>query len=188
MNRSVIYDKYLEWLFDTVYEQRYSNQVSYDKLLMRLHSIDFTYTIPRDSSKAEDGIDLRYRFAVTQGYEDMVDIVMDILDGPCSVLEMMIALAIHCEEDIMDDPRYGNRTAQWFWNMIISLGLGPMMDHNFDRQYVDNTIGTFLNRRYKPDGRGGLFTIKNCDTDLRDVEIEYQLYWYLNHIEHLKGE
>lgn len=188
MSRDRIYNEYLTWLFGIVCGRRYAKSISYDKLLMRLHSIDFTYTIPRDSAKAEDGVDLRYRFAITQGYGDMVQEVVDILDGKCSVLEMMIALAIHCEEDIMDDPRYGDRTAQWFWGMITSLGLGPMMDHNFDAVYVDNIVGTFLERRYRPDGHGGLFTIKNCDTDLRDVEIEYQLYWYLNYIEHLKGE
>lgn len=43
---------------------------------------------------------------------------------PCSVLEMIIALAIRLEEHIMDDPDIGNRTGQWFWDMIVSLGLG----------------------------------------------------------------
>ena len=36
----------------------------------------------------------------------------------CSVLEMMIALAIRCEEHIMDDPDVGNRTGQWFWKDV----------------------------------------------------------------------
>lgn len=49
------------------------------------------------------------------------------------MLEMMIALAIRCEETIMDDPRYGNRTKQWFWNMMKSLGLSYMNDDCFDR-------------------------------------------------------
>jgi hypothetical protein len=138
--------------------------------------------IPKDQNRAEGGIDLRYRFAISQGYEDDIEEILYILDGPCSILEMMVALAIRCEEDIMDDPCMGDRTAQWFWGMIVSLGLGPMMDHNFDVLLVDEVIHRFLNREYEPDGTGGLFTIRNCEEDLRDVEIWIQMCWYLNTI------
>ena len=82
----------------------------------------------------------------------------------------------------MDDPRIGDRTSQWFWGMIVNLGIGAMNDDRFDEKYVDEVIERFLNREYEPDGRGGLFTVKNCDTDLRNVEIWYQLCWYLNGI------
>lgn len=177
--RNTIINEYFEWLFDLVCKQRYSTQVSYRKLLTRLHSTDFRYSILRDQNRADDGAGLRYRFAIEQGYDDSI---VDILDGPCSVLEMMIALAIHCEEHIMDDPVYGDRSGQWFWGMIVSLGLGSMIDRNYDRRYVDEVITRFLDREYQPNGRGGLFTIKDCDRDLRTVEIWYQLCWYLNSI------
>ena len=95
---------------------------------------------------------------------------------------MMTALAIRCEENIMDDTRYGDRTTQWFWGMINNLGLGSMWGDNYDKVYVDQVLQTFLNRDYAPNGKGGLFTIRNCDRDLRDVEIWYQLNWYLNSI------
>ena len=39
----------------------------------------------------------------------------------CSVLEMMVALAICCEETYMDNPNIGNRTGQWFWNMVKNI-------------------------------------------------------------------
>jgi hypothetical protein len=182
MNRDRVIKEYFDWLTDIACGQRFSDQLSYGKLLARLHEIEFTYTIPMDENRAEDGKDLRYRFAITEGYENYADLILDILEGPCSVLEMLVALALRCEENLMDDPRYGDRTTQWFWGMIVSLGLGPMMDYNFDRQHVDDVIGTFLERKYKPDGRGGLFTIKNTKDDLRDVEIWYQLCWYINSI------
>ena len=57
-----------------------------------------------------------------------------------------------------------------------------MVDGLFDKNYANKVIKDFLNRDYKPNGRGGLFTIKNCDHDLRDVEIWYQLNWYLDSI------
>ena len=80
----------------------------------------------------------------------------------------------------MDDPKMGNRTSQWFWGMINSLGLSGMYDDNFDKDFVYEVVYRFLDRDYEPDGRGGLFTIKNCDKDLREVEIWYQLCWYLD--------
>ena len=93
---------------------------------------------------------------------------------------MMVALAIRCEENIMDDPSYGNRTGQWFWGMIVNLGLGFMTDSRFDEKFVDDVIFRFLNREYEPDGKGGLFTVRNCKYDLRTVEIWYQMCWYLD--------
>ena len=179
MNREEIENAYFEWLYDLVDGKRFSSKVSYRKLLSYLHTREFTYIIPKDKNRAEDGITLRYRFAKTTDY---FDYVMDSLTGPCSVFEMTAALAIRCERTIMDDPQFGNRTGQWFWEMITSLGLGSMTDNQYDRGYVDEVIDRFLNRKYEPDGRGGLFTVRNCDRDLRKVEIFFQLCYYLDTI------
>ena len=80
----------------------------------------------------------------------------------------------------MADSELGDRTGQWFWNMIVSLGLGSMMDSRYDEEYVDSVIYRFLNREYERNGKGGLFTIEHCPRDLRGVEIWYQMSWYLN--------
>lgn len=99
----------------------------------------FTYTIALDGNRYDDGIDLRYRFGNEQGYRD--NMIASYLDNrPCSVLEMIIALAIRLEEHIMDDPDIGNRTGQWFWDMIVSLGLGSMDDSKFDKAYAIDVI------------------------------------------------
>ena len=82
----------------------------------------------------------------------------------------------------MDDPDLGDRTSQWFWRMIVSLGLGSMVDERFDISMVHDVVERFLNREYEPNGKGGLFTIRHCEYDLRDVEIWYQLCWYLDSI------
>ena len=182
VNETTIND-YFEWLYNSVCVNKYSSSISYRKLLSRLHSIPFRYSIPKDGNRADDGVGLRYRFAnETQIHEDLVETVVDELEGPCSVLEMMIALAIRCEVDIMDDPHYGDRTKQWFWGMIVNLGLGSMSDAKYNRDEVDAIINRFLDRKYERDGRGGLFRVENCDRDLRKVEIWYQLCWYLDSI------
>lgn len=171
-----IRNEYFDWMSNLVCGKRYSKQVSYKKLLMQLHSTEFIFTIPMDENRAKDGVNLRYRFVLANGCREL----LDELDGPCSVLEMMIALAIRCEEGIMDDPGVGDRTGQWFWGMIVNLGLGSMIDARYDKEYVTDILKTFLERKYEPDGRGGLFTLRHCKRDLRDVEIWYQLNWYLD--------
>ena len=50
-----------------VIQQRYSNK-SYRRLFYKLHDTEFAYTIPMDGNRAEDGIELRYRFGREQGY------------------------------------------------------------------------------------------------------------------------
>lgn len=140
-----------------------------------LHSIDFRVVLRNDINRAEDGTDLRRRYYLNTGGGDA-----HMGGYPCTVLEMMVALAIRCEESIMDNPAYGDRTGQWFWSMIRTLGLSDMTDSRFDERVVRQKIDIFLDREYEPDGQGGLFKIKHCRRDLRNVEIWYQLCWYLD--------
>ena len=180
MNRHEIINEYFNWLSDTVCENRYHANVSYKKLLTQLHSTEFTYLIPRDKNRAEDGISLRYHFAKSAIVDEPVDYILECLAGPCSVLEMMIALANRCEEDYMDDPAYGNRTAQWFWGMVTSLGLGNMIDAWYDKRYVADVLDKFLRRKYAPDGSGGLFRIRDYKGDMRKMEIWHQMCYFLD--------
>lgn len=184
MSRDEVMDLYFDWMLNQVGQDSYrrAQPQSFERLLTYLHQTNFRWSIPKDENRAEDGVDLRRRFAIDQGYEGCDWYIVGRLEGQCSVLEMMIALAFQCEEQFMDDPRFGNRTSQWFWNMIVSLGLGGMTNQNFDYQYIHDTVKRFLNRDYASNGKGGLFTIRNADRDLRDVEIWIQLCWYVDSI------
>ncbi len=167
---------YFEWMYDLMCQGRFAKGITYRQLFTFLHDTEFIYFVPYDENRAEDGVALRYRFCLFHNCEDLEY----CLDGSCSVLEMMVALAIRCEERIMADPEKGDRTAQWFWNMINSLGLSSMTDYNFNEWLVNDVITRFLKREYDPDGRGGLFTIKRWNRDARDTEIWRQLLAYLN--------
>lgn len=171
----MIRDYYFDWLLSIVCGDRHTPEISYRRLLSRLHDTEFRWIFPRDRNRSEDGKDLRQRYA---GFED----AQKYLSGPCSVLEMMIALAIRCEEDIMHDPLIGDRTQQWFWKMIVNLGLGGMRDEFYNEAKVDRAMDIFLNRDYDADGRGGLFVVRNCPHDMRSVEIWDQMGWYINTI------
>lgn len=174
--------RYFEWLRDLMCEGRYAEGISFDNLLAYLHSRPFRFTIPRDVNRAKDGEDLRRKFAIRVYPNHDHRPIMGELYGECSMLEMMVALSLRCEENIMDDPKLGNRSSQWFWGMIVSLGLGSMTDDSFDEDYVAGVVDRFIAREYEPNGEGGLFTIRNFKGDLRDVEIWYQLCWYLDSI------
>ena len=57
---------YFDWMCQLVCNEQYHRRLSFRKLLNHLHRIDFKYSHPMDCNRAEDGIDLRYRF----GYEN----------------------------------------------------------------------------------------------------------------------
>ena len=171
--------RYFNWIYELVCGQDSYNRLSYKKLLTCLFNIEFTYSIYMDKNRAEDGIEFRYHFGNIKGYSDRI-ISKYIDDKPCSVLEMIVALAFRVENEIMDDSTYGNRTGQWFWNMIVNLGLGKMDDNNFNEQYVYNVIQDFLHHRYSRDGHGSLIVIPNSQDDLRKVEIWTAFMRYLN--------
>lgn len=182
MSRDELNNLYFEWMYQLVSnDKRYTKHLSYSKLLYLLHNTNFIYLMDMDGNRYEDGIDLRYRFAYEQGIDNRE--VADALDNkPCSVLEMMIALSIRIEESIMNDPDIGDRTGQWFWGMIVSLGLGMMNDSNFRKNEAIDILDRFLSREYERNGKGGLFTTKYGYRDMRDIEIWYQANLYLNEI------
>lgn len=170
---------YLEWMYDLVRHQKYTEQNSYRQLFETLHDIEFTYTINMDVNRYNDGIDLRYRFGKVAKYRRS-DVNRYLNSKPCSVLEMMVALAIRLEEHIMVDDEYGDRTGVWFWGMIENLGLIDMTDDNYIENYVRDAVQRFLDHDYGSNGEGGLFTVEYCDQDIREAEIWYQACWYLD--------
>lgn len=172
MSDKYLQQKYFNWLCSKINYKKTTRDNKYNKLLRYLFNKNFTYTIELDENRYCDGIELR---------KEHFDGDFDIL-GPCSILEMLVALSIRCEDYIMCDDDIGDQTGKWFWLMIFNLNLQSMTDDYFDKVYVDDVIYKFLNREYEPDGTGGLFKIKNCKYDLREVEIWYQLNWYLDTI------
>ena len=172
MSRNNLKERYFEWLCSKV-----NCPSKYSMLMSFLYDKEFVYTMKLDGNRAEDGVNLRNDF----GYELDIPgkIVHEYFDGcPCSVLEMMIALSMRCEEHIMCNPDLGDRTGDWFFGMINNLGLEEMTNDNFDITIVDKVISRLLKHQYARNGAGGLFTVNN-GRDMRKADIWYQLNWYL---------
>ena len=167
-------ERYCRKLISIVFNKRYSVH-TYNNLFMHLYAYDFTWprSIPGDANRAEDGLQLRRDL----GFYDI------LTDKPCSILEMLIALAMRLERDAMHNHEEGDRTSQWFWEMIVNMGLGSQNDVNYDSAYVNSCIERFIRREYDADGgNGGIFVLNSPRRDLRDVEIWYQAMWYLTEI------
>lgn len=80
----------------------------------------------------------------------------------------------------MASTEFGDRTSQWFWYMIVSLGLSGMTDDHYNSDYVDDQLNAFMDREYAPDGKRSLFWVPETKKDFRNIEIWYQMCEYLN--------
>ena len=171
---------YVIWMMRMVSTKEYrSNQ--YKKLFEKLYERQFQVINAFDENRVMDGEALRYRFGDETGRMQH-EITESIDNRPCSVLELMIALAYRCENQFAYDPQYGDRTGVWFWEMVKSLGLINMTDNQYNEEYTDYVIDRFISLDYKPNGEGGLFTIKDPKKDYRHVQIWYQMCEYLNQL------
>ena len=180
-------DYYFEWLCEKVNAD--DPDCSFRTLLGTMHSRIFRWYLDLDEDRAMDGIGLREIFIdeldVIGSIDDLIcdaDDVDDFLVRPCSVLEMLIALSMRIQEDIMWNPDKGDRTPVWFWLMIKNLGLNDLDDSHFygeacnDR--VIETLDIWMERQFKPNGEGSIFPVFESVTDFREVLIWYQMSEY----------
>lgn len=161
---------YFEWLL-TIIEYDSVSTNTHDRLLWKMYGTPFYYINDTDENRVFDGLKLR------ELYDDYFASVTH--DIPCSVLEVLIALAKRCEEDITEDPDEINQTPKWFWIMIQNLDLLCMDDEHYDEEYVQKVLAIFMNREYGPDGRGSIFYSESKNRDFRKADLWYQMCWYL---------
>lgn len=174
-----ILNDYFTWIYETMCE---GLDESFYKLFDFLYNCQFTWSIPEDASRAVDGKNFRYQFGYL--YEIPRSVIDETFgDAPASVLEVLAALAYRCENSIMTNTKLGDRTAQWFWSMLASIGVSRETDDDFDALRVQHKIHIFLNRTYKPNGKGGAFTIHDKSKDMRRVDLWYQMCYYLNELD-----
>lgn len=191
---------YFNWLCVLVHADDYMGKEWYI-LSKILHDIEFYWTVANDDNRAEDGVKLRevWRSSLKNEAEDLgvgLYVPLDALNGPCTMLEMMVALASRIESDMMQIDSEGNRTWLWFWYMVHNLlaDADPRNCHWWHDTCHDETITPLegstikemvrkcLDREYEPDGSGGcLFPmIRSEACDRREVELWYQTNDWLN--------
>lgn len=166
MGNQVVDDEYYRWLLDKI---NYDD-TDFDEQLEILFNTEFTWEVANDDNRADDGIVLRSIFMSEENWS-----TRPLEDEGCNMLEMMVALAMRIENDIMWDGDR-DRTPKWFWEMFRNLGL----DNTGSALEDYDILERFMLRDYEFDGSGGLFPLGNyATTDQREVEIWYQAQSYM---------
>lgn len=174
---SFLEENYYNWLCTMAIPDD-STRSKYSNLLFTLYNIEFIPKMDRDENRMHDGIDFKKQYAYMNGLPYKT-VEYGIRKNSCSMLEMMVALSYRMEEEIMDDPDKGNRTSLWFKTMLESMELIDQTDDKFNWQYVVQILYQFNDRKYQYNGHFGLFTLNNPPIDMRQVEIWYQMFYYL---------
>ena len=164
-------DVYFGILCDLVGLDGPVEQCGYFELLYQLYRTEFYYSVPNDDNRALDGVRLRDKYG------------FPAVDMPCNLFEMLVALAIRCDDDILYSAEEGDRSKDWFWMMLTNLGLNKFKDRSFGKAWGNDDItkicDDFMDRKYSYDGVGGLFPLRGANKDQTKVEIWYQLSAYL---------
>lgn len=178
---------YYDWLRIVCFNHSKYSSDMYSIVLYKLYSTKFVYTLRMDENRYIDGINLRGRFLKEIDSSDISLVINYLpreLNGGCSMLEMMAALSIKCEEEIMSDEKIGDRTSMWFFSMLRNTGLYKYTDNYISCNEnsineITSIIDNVINRRYSRDGTGGLFKT-NDGTDMVSTDIWYQMCRYLS--------
>lgn len=174
MSDGPLENAYFEWLAVQVVNTRLRNpRQSSWHLLRQLHATEFRWIIHNDDNRVADGKELRTEFLELHG-ESAVD---DWDSQGCSFLEMLIALSRR-----LAFQTEGASPAEWFWHMLGNVGL-HISDLDYEslrmHDYVDQVLQALNNRTYDKNGRGGLFPLRESDIDQTQVELWYQMNYYL---------
>ena len=169
-------EAYFQYLCDLVGGYEAFGQ-SFCYLLKELHQKDFYSVWGNDENRAKDGLELRSEWGIQK-------------KRPCSILEMMIALAQRMNYIMLDDVEK-DMTPEFFWKMIDNLGLLDMDDEKMEAQIVecqcviDRAIYDLVERKYSRNGDGGLFPLRHTSRDQRKVDIYVQANTWLmeNYVE-----
>ena len=159
-------EDYFRYLCSFCFKDDYINR--YSMLLRTLMATEFFYSIPMDSNRNVDGINMRADFP-----QEMLP------RNIATLLEVMVSMTIRCDQTILTSD--SQDTTLWFFLMISNIGLVNSTDDNFNQSYVETRIRMLLSRDYRPDGLGNFFYIEDCVEDLRNVDIGTQMSWYLNY-------
>lgn len=183
MDSNNLLNLYFKWMCSVAFADEHIRSHYYNVLNL-LNSIDFTYVLDLDENRYMDGIDLRYHFSYRTKipYNYIAEV---LVDHNCSVLEMMVALSLRCEDSIMSNDIYGDRTSEWFGIMFSNLNLYQFTDETWNDDSINTVIEIikiFLNREYDYNGNGNLFKFDNPIVDIRTIEIWDQMCLYMREL------
>lgn len=161
---------YIDYLIDIV-----GRGDEYDNLLLHLYATEFYSLVPNDDNRGIDGEQLREKFTDEYGaYAES----FSLPSGPCTVLEMLIALAFRVEFDLSGGS-YDRSASEWFWVLMGNLGFEIFNNKAYSKQknveLLEDKLEMLLTREYSFNGYGGIFPLVYTREDQRKIEIWYQM-------------
>lgn len=160
--------KYLQW----VSEMLGKDSMFYGDLLEVFFSVEFVDIVPNDDNRLQEGLAIREEYVRKTG-EPYPSI------GYCSLLEVVVGISRRISEAVYNPDQ--DTRASWFWVIVDNLGLLGYTDETMDpisREDVRGLLKNVVSRSYKKNGSGGLFPLLRPLGDQREVELWYQMdYW-----------
>lgn len=113
----------------------------YTGLLEYLYNCQFVWlsNIPLDENRAIDGIQLRTSYAKLLSPQDVNMFSEVVFNKPCSMLEMLIALADRLTYIVSSLDR-----SNYFWLFIDNLGLNIYNDSSYNPMAVNSIVQAFI--------------------------------------------
>lgn len=161
-NRNSPEEEYFLWLCAKV-----NCKEEWIKTLRELYETPFFFSVANDDNRGNDGFDLRDEFLDEHLLSDRSLISFS------NVLEVLVAIAQRMDFILFDPDVEESQTPEYFWELIENLKLLPNSPTNRIK------ISKFLNRKYSPEGVGGIFPLNDTERDQREVEIWYQMQEYI---------
>lgn len=150
-----IIDNYLRWLYFDVLDGPERRFKTYNSLFETLLLEPYIPLHHMDRNRFKDALTMRNEYILGDlvGYggpyesseecKDCKDEIEDILPE-CSVLEMLIALAVRMEKEIMAPANGDNDYFRWFWGMICTLELDDFDEKHYDEGWIKKITDDFL--------------------------------------------
>lgn len=172
-------DLYFKWLSTLAFPNE-RIQENYSELLNTLYETQYIWdkATPLDENRYIDGLDLRESFSYKLKIPKYI--VSDSIKGPCSMLEMVCALGVRIDNDIMAT-YYTGYDHGYFWiqKMLKNLDILQYDNSNWDRRIVEEKLLAFNQKRYSEEGFGGLFYIPDSEKNMRLLNIWDQMCYYI---------
>ena len=122
--------------------------------------------IESDLNRLESAKNLRDEFAGTISIENQDYLTLKKM--PVKLIELMISLA----GDVSDIVGFDDCTSKYFWEMVASLELNKLDDGNWNISSAQRHVDIFQEHRYKRNGRGGLFFIKDIGPEYNATKLD----------------
>ena len=152
MKKKYFEEEYFQWMLRKINCRKFPVK-KYYKLLLYLNEFNFKVVIKNDINRVSDAYEMRETFKESDlgdSEETQYDIQYNNGFWPVSVLEVLVAMSCRIEDDVMADEKKGDRTSEWFWEMICNLGLDTAKESDWY-----DILNDFLTRRIscfeKPD-------------------------------------